>query len=394
MQPKTVYATSLREVLVFFYKYRSRLLLSFILPFLLAVGASFIPSPRYVAGSVLIVRFGSEYVYQSILGNSQTPEIPFQQDQIFKSEVAILGSKDLHREVIESIGVDKLYPVRPLRKAINAVTGIFDTVAISTGLKDEPTDEDRQNSRMAAAVDQFNKRLEISLERESAVINVNFQHKDPLMAAEALDTLLKQYMEKRKQLYSEPRLKMAEDQAEALKKKAHDAEMAMDIFKRTYELHDVELQRINLLASRNDVEKQRILLDSPSLKKKLDFYNQQLDDLDRKEHKFTTLERDAKLANDEYALAVRKVNEAQALDLLSRERIGSVRIIQNATVSPYPIGLQPLIIGAGFFISVLLFFCVAAVTEFSRNGFLTPEELERALNLPVLAVLPLRKEMK
>jgi len=201
-------------------------------------------------------------------------------------------------------------------------------------------------------------------------------------------------MEKRKQLYLEPRLRLAEDQAEGLRKKARDAEMAVDIFKRTYQLHDVELQRINLLASRNDVEKQRILFDSPSLKKKLDFYNQQLDDLDRKEHKFTALERDAKLANEEYAQAVRKANEAKALDLLSRERVGSVRIIQNATVSPYPIGLQSLIVLSGFFISVLFFFCVAAFTEFSRNGFLTPEELERALNLPVLAVLPLRKELK
>src|SRR5271155_4419985 len=100
--------TSRREFLIFFYKYRTRLLISFLLPLAIAVAVSFIPTPRYQATSVLIVRLGSEYVYRPEVGNGQggDPTIPFENEQIFKSEVAILSSEDLHRQVINAIGVD------------------------------------------------------------------------------------------------------------------------------------------------------------------------------------------------------------------------------------------------------------------------------------------------
>jgi uncharacterized protein involved in exopolysaccharide biosynthesis len=240
----------------------------------------------------------------------------------------------------------------------------------------------------------FDKRLTISLEKESAVINAGFQHENPELAVAALDTLLKLYMEKRKQLYLEPRLKLAQDEADAAHRKAYATAKALDDFKRDNKLHSLDLQRANLLASRNEVEKQKTLMDSPVLDQKADSYNRQLDELDTQEHKFGTLEREARIANEEYALSVHKVGEAKAFDDLSRDRVGSVRVIQNATVSPESVRLQPLIVLAGMFVSILSVFCVAAATELGRSGFLTPEEVERTLNLPVLAVLHFCKDRK
>lgn len=387
---------SLREFLVFFYKYRRRLLLAFGIPFLLAVVMSFVPSPRFQATSVLIVRLGSEYVYQPEVGSSQTSSempIPFQQDQIFKSEAAILGSKDLHQETIEALGIDTLFPPNALSSFLGSLKTFVGDAALSLGLK-AASEEDVKKRELAAAVEAFDRRFDVVLERESAVINVGFQHKDASIATQAVDTLLKLYMEKRKELYLEPRLKLAQNQEAAARKKVAIATKAVDDYKRSNKLHSLETQRANLLAARNEVEKLRTSLDSPALDQKAEAYNQQLDELDAQEHKFSALENEAQIAKDAYALAVHKVSEAKAFDDLSRQRVGSVRIIQNATVSPNPVRLQPIIILAGFFFAILSFFVVAALTELRRNGFLTPEEVERALRLPVLTVLPYQKDRK
>ncbi len=112
--PNTSYETPKREFLVFYYKYRLRLLFAFLMPFLITVAISFMPTPRYDATSTLGVRLGSEYVYQPETGsgtNGPESPIPFDRDQIYKAEVAILGSYDLHQQVIESIGLDRIYPV-------------------------------------------------------------------------------------------------------------------------------------------------------------------------------------------------------------------------------------------------------------------------------------------
>jgi uncharacterized protein involved in exopolysaccharide biosynthesis len=394
MQEKSAYSLSLRELLVFFYKYRRRLILAFLVPFVFSVAVSFLPSPRFIANSVLIVRLGSEYVYQPEISSSKTnPEIPipYQQDQIFKSEAAILASKDLHQQVVESIGVDVLYPPQTLMQSVKAP---LKKLLISAGLKEQLSDEEMYKRKLAGAVALFDKRFDVVLEKESAVINVSLQHENAEMAANSLDTLLRMYMEKRKQLYIEPRLKLAQGQASAAQKKALSAAKAVDDFKRTHQLHSLEAQRASLLASKNDVEKQRINLDSPVLDQTAAHYSRQLAELDKQESKYATLTHEAQIANEEYALAVHNVSEAKAFDELARERIGSVRIIQNATVSPYPVQIQPLIILAGVFLSILSIFFVAAVTEVGRSGFLTPEEAERTLGLPVLAVLSRHKDRK
>ncbi|MDD3370618.1 MAG: hypothetical protein PHE27_02210 [Alphaproteobacteria bacterium] len=391
MYEKSVHSLPIRELLVFFYKFRKRLLLAFLVPFVLSVALSFLPSPLYLANSVLIVRLGSEYVYQPEVGSSKSGSempIPFQQDQIFKSEAAILASNDLHREVVEAIGPETLFPPTLTKRIRTAVKSYLTAM----GLKKEVSEEELRRKSIASGVAKFNKGVDILLEKESAVIKVSFKHEDAKVAAETLDTLLSSYMEKRKQLYLEPRLKLAQDQAAAAQKRALAAGHAVDVFKRSNQLHSLETQRASLLAARSEVEKQKMTLDSPALDQKIAHYNYQLDELDKQERRYTTLAHEAQIANEEYALAAHNVSGARAFDELSRERVGSVRVIQNATVSPYPIRYQPIIILAGLFLSVLSVFCVAAASEFGRSGFLTPEEVERTMGLPVLTVLSLHKE--
>jgi uncharacterized protein involved in exopolysaccharide biosynthesis len=393
------YGTSRREFLIFFYKYRTRLFLSFLIPFLIAVAVSFVPTPRYRAASVLIVRLGSEYVYRPEISNSQNGEstIPFVNEQIYKSEVAILGSEDLHRQVINTLGVDTLFPEishpEGIHLFLSGVHKLIDAELKRLGLaQDEKlTPEQIEQRKLADAVSRFDKRFDIQLEKESAVITVTFEHKDAQLAIKALDTLLTLYYEKRKQIFIEPRAELAETQMKATHEHAVGAQHALENYKLNNRVYLLDDQRRQLLAERADAQRQAMAISSPELDARIANLTRQLDQLDVTERGIMSLQKESDIASDSYSLHARQLDEAKAYEDLQRERIGAVRIIQPPTAPPEPKKIQALIILAGAFVSLVFTLLVAAFTEFSRRGFLAPEQIERSIGLPVLAVIPLHR---
>lgn len=384
---------SLREILVFYYRYRTRLQRAFLVPFILIFCLSFVPTPRYEASSVLIVRLGSEYIYQpEVTSNRNGPEsaIPFDRDQIFKSEVAILNSDDLHQQVLNDISVDKLYPELLKPSLLSQVWQQGAGFLQSMGLGEALSDEDQQKHLTALALHKFDKRLHIELEKSSAVITVSFQHANANLAKQVLDSLLQHYMEKRKQLYLEPREQLAEAQVNVASEKAHEAEKALEDFKRKHKIYSLTDQRASLLQARAEIDRKRASVTSAALDEKMGFFNIQLDQLDKFERDYNRLEHEKQIAEEEYANASHKHSEAQALEDLQRERVGSVRVIQPPTTPAEPKRWQFVIILLGGFIGLLSALAMAAFTEYTASGFLTPEGLERRLDIPVLGVVPRR----
>jgi uncharacterized protein involved in exopolysaccharide biosynthesis len=393
---------SQREFLIFFYKYRLRLLMAFLLPFALAVAISFIPVPRYKATSVLIVRLGSEYVYQPETGGAQgggNSSLPFGNEQIFKSETAILGSQDLHRELIKAIGVDTLFPeiAHPkgfYRFVATAQQLLHDSLK-QYGLEhdEQQTEQQAEDRRLADAVERFEKHFDIELQRESAVITVSFEHRDPVLAVNTLDKLLMLYYEKRKQIYTEPRAELAEAQMQSTRERAQAAQGAMENYKLKHQIYSLDDQRRTLLAQRTEAEKQAQTISNPVVDAKIASYTRQLNQIDAEERSYNNLQKEADIANESYSLYSHRLDEAKAYEDLQRERVGSVRVIQPPATPPDPKRLQPIIILAGLFISLISMLLTAAITEFSRRGFLAPEQIERSIGLPVLAVIPFRRQL-
>lgn len=403
-----------REILVFYYKYRRRLLLAFALPFVFAVAVSFMPVPRFEATSTLVVRLGSEYVYQPETGatsGGQPSPIPFDQDQIYKAEVAILDSSDLHQQVIQSVGLDRMYPVQPRGYVCTFLSAQLDkwfpdnadasfmgqVVSVlrdrlGDGADAALTPDQKAARRLEKDAEIFEKHLKINLEKESSVINVSFEHRDRAVAIEVLDTLLRLYMDKRRQLYMDARSPQAKQEADATHNRVIALQNQIEQFKNDNKIYSLPDQRTQLLAQRDAVHKQMTVLSSSTLQDRYDNINAQLDALNALERHYDDLQQELQVANGEYTIYAHKLDEAQAYDSNERDRAGSVRVIQPPSAPPEPKKLQGLIILAGFILSLFVVAVVAAFTEFSRSGFLTPERLQRATGLPVLCAVPLRRK--
>ena len=298
---------------------------------------------------------GSEYVYQPETGSSQNTQqttIPFQQEQIFKSEVAILGSDDLHKEVIKEVGIEALYP-QMLDESDDLPTRIIkatklDTIFPSLLEENIPAGETKDDVLMANAIIKFDKRLDVELEKESSVITVTFEHQDAAVATKALDALLKLYMEKRKQLYLEPRVEMAQAHEKESRQHLVAAENALETFKRTHNILSFESERQSLIQQRSEVQRQAASVSSPGLNERLAFFENKLNDLNHDEAQFNALTHDATVADDEYTVFAHRLSEATAYEDVEHERAGSVRIIQPPSAPPEPKKLQPIIIAVGF----------------------------------------------
>ena len=106
------------------------------------------------------------------------------------------------------------------------------------------------------------------------------------------------------------------------------------------------------------------------------------------ERQLPALERERRMAEANYDAAAKRLRDETALSELDRKRRSNVSMVQSPMPPLQAKSLQPVIVLVGIFLSL----CAALLTAFLcalwRDTFLTPEEAERGLGLPLLGTVP------
>ncbi len=103
------------------------------------------------------------------------------------------------------------------------------------------------------------------------------------------------------------------------------------------------------------------------------------------------LDRERDVADAAYRTAAKVLDDRRMIEAVAAERATNVRVIQPARVPLRPHSLMLPILAAGAVFSVLAGVGTAVLCEATRQGFLSPEQVERRLGLPVLACVPERR---
>ena len=226
-------AVSLRDFLTVLFKHKQTILIIFFAVIVTVTIGSFLLPPTYEAKSSLLVKFGREYIYRSEVGERGSsdvgPLLPLNQEEVINSEIQILTSRDLIEKVIQTIKVENIYPdlVKNPSKVI---------------------------APMEAAILQFEKKLSVDGVKKSSVIQVSFQHKDPHIAAKAVNLLVDFLKEKHLQVYSDPKSSFLEQQLAAYEQKLKESQNQLEVFKQKYRVFSLEEQRTLLLRQRTDLD--------------------------------------------------------------------------------------------------------------------------------------------
>jgi uncharacterized protein involved in exopolysaccharide biosynthesis len=224
--------SSLKKFLTVIFKQKDKILITFFSIVATVTLGSFLYPPIYEAKSSLLVKFGREYIYHPGVGerfSEMNPLILLNPEEIINSEIQILTSRDLSEKVITTLKVENVYPdlANPPPKMITP---------------------------LEAAIQQFEKNLSVKGTKKSNVIQIAFRHKDPRIAAKAVNVLVDLFKEKHLQVYSDSPSSFLEQQLAAYEKKLKESQDNLEAFKQKYHVFSLEEQRTLLLKQRTDLD--------------------------------------------------------------------------------------------------------------------------------------------
>ena len=366
-----------RDFLTILFKHRSKVSVIFLATVLTAILWSFLIPPAYEAKSILMVKIGKEST-----------------EEVVNSEIRILSSRALIEKALATLKVETVYP----DLARTPPSGM---------------------TPLQAAVPAFGKNLTVEGVRKSNVIEVSFRHKDPRVAARAVNLLVDDYKEKHLQVFSDPQSSFLGQQLADYEQKLKQSESLMEAFKRENRIFSPEEQRSLLLKQyqeemllaentrkeirlareslrEQETAKTRADLNSlnaraAALTKRLGTLENEIRSFDLLDNEFQKLKREVASNEEKYRTWLQRVEEARVSEEMNRKKMADIRVIQVADVPAKPItpkkGWNLLL---GMLLGAVAGLGVAFLSEYISESFSTPGIAGKQLALPVLATIPHR----
>jgi len=380
----------LRDILTILFKHRSKVSVIFLAAVLAAILASFLIPPVYEARSSLMVKTGGEYVNRPEAGDTGALML-LRMEEVANSEARILSSRELIEKVLTTLKVETVYP----ELAASPPSAI---------------------SPLQAAVLAFGKNLTVEGVEKSNVIEVAFRHKDPQVAARAVNLLVDFYREKHLQVFSDPQPSLSQTGLAEHETNLKESETRMEAFKRKNRIFSPEEQR-SLLLKRYQEEKllaqdtrKEIRLVRERLKeqgtvetraelrslnakaaavaRRLGTLENEIRSFDRLDTEYQALKRDVASNEKKVRTYLERMEEARASEERNRKKMADVGVIQPAEIPARPITprkgrniLLGMLLGAGIGLGAAFF------SEYTSESFSTPGIAERQLALPVLTTI-------
>lgn len=295
---------SLRDFLTVIFKHKAKIVTIFLATVITVTTVSFLLPPSYEAKSSLLVRFGREYIYHSEGGEEKGsgPSIQVSEEETVNSEINILTSHDLIERVITTLKLENIYPEFIEKSS-------FSSFLENSGLSTKMTP-------LQKAVLRFEKKLTVEAIKKSSVIEVSFQHKDPQIAASAVNLLVDFYKEKHLEVYSGPQSPFLEKQLNTYDQKLKQSENEVELFKQKNQVFSLDEQRSLLLKQRMELDTELKNADNhiDELQKKLSSLKSQMKAISEDKDRYTQTERDKIIVDAKANLLTLKLKEQGLLE--------------------------------------------------------------------------------
>ena len=230
---------TLRDLLHILFKHQAKIITIFLTVVVTVTIGSFLMSPVYEASSKILVKFGRENVFMptnpAASGNSPLLFDPSREERI-NSEVEILKGRNLIEKVVGKLGVTTIYPDIDKKSLI-------------------PRPSSQKLSPLDKATLIFEKKLTVEGVKKSDIIDIKFQHQDPVMAAQVVNKLIDAFLEHHLTVYQQTeKYSFFDDQVNLLEKKLKDSEKELETFRQQNNISSLQEQKTLLLKQISDLE--------------------------------------------------------------------------------------------------------------------------------------------
>jgi len=226
MTTSTLITTTPRDILHIIFKYKWMILF---LVFCVVTTVIQIINRQpviYVADTKLLLKVGRENLYRHTTPEGTSAIWDRAMQERLNSELVILNGRDLHRSVIEKIGVFKLYPF----------------LAFTKNIDNDPNQP--QVPPMERAIKIFSRALNSGVLEKSNIIQITFAHGNPNVAAKVLNTLVDLFLIRHLELYQQPAEKdFFNQKLSEYRQKLQNAELELEKFKKNNNVPAIETQK-------------------------------------------------------------------------------------------------------------------------------------------------------
>lgn len=408
----------MRTFLTGFFRQSFTFVLVFLLVGGLGVGYLTVTKPIYEVHSSMLVKFGSDARPD---GNASENTDYAQADyharqEIIQSYIKIMLSRDLLRGLVNKFGPSQIYPDLKLKPN--------DKTPISEMVIDKLLGGD----------------LKVTND-ESHVIDIAVRNRDPHIAIAIATFVMDAFVRERTEIYNTPQTNFLQQQIEESRQKLEAAQRTLQAFKQqagisaideelsqllkekgdltalaytaitdaqkrlsdlqekqaemeaTYRDDSPMLQRLHetLVVAQEDLKKRRNDLNAPdgngsSLSAKLASVDKRIAYLESQRGKYNDLQQQVSIAQDNYLIYLKRGEEARINNLLNKENITSIDVMDHPALPASPVKPKKLIVLALTFLAALVAAGGMALSrELLDDRLNTPEKLYDALRVPVLA---------
>ncbi|HPJ94458.1 MAG TPA: GumC family protein [Deltaproteobacteria bacterium] len=239
MKKTDIAHTSLRDIFHVIFKYKLVVTLIFLSVVCVATLITFIMPKVYEADAKVMVKFGRENVYTPTtptMRENQPVLFDYSREERINSEVEILNGRNLIEKVISDLGAKKIYPdldKKPL---------FVNPFAEKLGPVEEENELFTQTTLM------FMENLTVEAVRKSNIIDIKYQHNDPIIAAQVVNKLIDVFLEFHLNVYKKSHgYEFFDDQVAILKEKLETSENEYESFCRENNITSLTEQKSLLL---------------------------------------------------------------------------------------------------------------------------------------------------
>lgn len=212
---------SLRDFLYIVFKRKSQIMVFFCSTVFVVTLFTFLSKPTYEARSQILVKVGRENVYVPARGNVN-PVVRVDREEQLNSEIEIFKGRSLAEEVVKAIGPTIIY--RDLRVK-------------ESGPRGAAANANPQEMLVNKATLSLQEALEVKEIKKSNIIEVNFKHHDPQMAATVVNDLVKFFLDRHLEVHKNPHsYKFFKEQSQTYKERLKKTEDRLQALKAEYDV--------------------------------------------------------------------------------------------------------------------------------------------------------------
>lgn len=226
---------TLRDVAYVIFRHKAKMVLAFCATLACVAIVSLVMTPVYQASSKMLIKFGRDNTYMPAVpgGGGFQPVLvdPAREERINAAVEMIKGQKVIEG-VIQKMGVKNIYPQLVSEEAPSS-----------------------SQSTLNAATRMFQKNLSVKGVRKSNLVEIKFDHTDPIAAVKVVNALIDTFVEHHVTVYREPRnFDFFSEQVKLLTGKLKSSESELAAFRNRHDISSLQDQKTTLLSQISEIE--------------------------------------------------------------------------------------------------------------------------------------------